>query len=114
MSAQQGKMDDDLRTSSSLGTLFITPYSDYFPIALEDGGRLAPMAVDLVDRLVILVACMGAAVACAYGMRHACSVPGWPFSKLGCGGLSLFTVLKLCPHEVVEFAKRSIYVLFRS
>jgi hypothetical protein len=29
---------------------------DYYPFAMEDGGRLAPKAVELVDRLAILVA----------------------------------------------------------
>jgi hypothetical protein len=53
---QQAKMDADLRTSSSHGTRSIRCVHDYYPFALEDGGRLAPMAVDLVDRLAILVA----------------------------------------------------------
>jgi hypothetical protein len=29
---------------------------DYYPFTMEDGGRLAPMAAELVDRLAILVA----------------------------------------------------------
>jgi hypothetical protein len=29
-----------------------------YTFALEDGGRLVPMAVELVDRLAILVACL--------------------------------------------------------
>jgi hypothetical protein len=29
---------------------------EYYPFALEDGDRLVPMAVELVDRLAILVA----------------------------------------------------------
>jgi hypothetical protein len=49
-------MDVDLRTSFSLGTLSIQSVHDYYPFALEDGGRLAPMAVDLDDCLTILVA----------------------------------------------------------
>jgi hypothetical protein len=49
-------MDTDLRTSSSLGTPSIKSVHDYYPFALEDGGRLTPMVADLVDRLVILVA----------------------------------------------------------
>jgi hypothetical protein len=56
MRAQQAKMDVDLRTSSSRGTPSIKSVHDYYPFALEDGGRLAPMAVDLVDRLAIMVA----------------------------------------------------------
>jgi hypothetical protein len=42
-------------TSSSLGTPFILSINSYFPFALEDGGWLAPMMVDLVDHLAILV-----------------------------------------------------------
>jgi hypothetical protein len=30
--------------------------SHVYPFAMEDGGRLAPMAAELVDRLAILVA----------------------------------------------------------
>jgi hypothetical protein len=30
--------------------------NDYYPFAMEYGGRLAPMAAQLVDRLAILVA----------------------------------------------------------
>jgi hypothetical protein len=57
MRAQQAKMDVGLRTSSSLGTSSIQSVHDYYPFALEDGGRLVfAMAVDLVDRLGILVA----------------------------------------------------------
>jgi hypothetical protein len=57
MMAQQAKMNVELRTSSSLGTPSIQSVHDDYPFALEDGGRLSPtMAVDLVDRLAILVA----------------------------------------------------------
>jgi hypothetical protein len=42
--------------SSSLGTPSIHSVHDYYPFALEDGGRLAPMAFDPVDRLAIIVA----------------------------------------------------------
>jgi hypothetical protein len=52
MGAQHVKIDVDLRNSSSLGTPSIQSVHDY---TLEDGGRLAPIAVDLVDRLAILV-----------------------------------------------------------
>jgi predicted DNA-binding ribbon-helix-helix protein len=55
MRAQQAKLETDLRTSSSLGMPFIKYVHEYYPFPLEDGGRLAPMAVDLVDRLAILV-----------------------------------------------------------
>jgi hypothetical protein len=49
-----------------LGTASFQSVHDYYPFALHDGGRLAPMAAELVDRLAIFVAvrrypCMGAA-----------------------------------------------------
>jgi hypothetical protein len=53
--AQQGKLDADLRTSALLGTPSVLSVHDNYPFAMEDGGRLAPMAVELVDRLAILV-----------------------------------------------------------
>jgi hypothetical protein len=39
-----------------LGTPSVKSVHGYYPFAQEDGGRLAPVAVELVDRLVILVA----------------------------------------------------------
>jgi hypothetical protein len=54
--AEQGKLDADLRTSGLLGTPSDQSVRDYYPFALEDGGRLAPMAVEVVDRLAIFVA----------------------------------------------------------
>jgi hypothetical protein len=50
-----GKLDADLRTSALLGTPSVKSIHDYYPFAMEDGGRLAPMAAELVDRLAILV-----------------------------------------------------------
>jgi hypothetical protein len=45
-----------LRTASSLGTPSIQYFMTiFYPFALDDGGRLAPLAVDLVDRFAILV-----------------------------------------------------------
>jgi hypothetical protein len=55
LGAHHGKLNPDLRTSASLGTPSVKSIHDYHPFALEDGGRLAPMAVELVDRLAILV-----------------------------------------------------------
>jgi hypothetical protein len=55
LGAHHGKLDADLRTSALLGTPSVKSIHDYHPFALEDGGRLAPMAVKLVDRLAILV-----------------------------------------------------------
>jgi hypothetical protein len=52
--AQQGKQDVDLRTSASLGTPSLqSVHHDYYPFALEDGGRLAVMAVELIACLNI-------------------------------------------------------------
>jgi hypothetical protein len=56
MGVQQTVLDANVRTSSSLGTPSFESVHVYYPFALEDGGRLAPMtAIDLVDRLAILV-----------------------------------------------------------
>jgi hypothetical protein len=51
-----GKLDTDLRTFALLGTPSVQSVHDYYPFAMKDGGRLAPMAAELVDRLAILVA----------------------------------------------------------
>jgi hypothetical protein len=56
LGAQHGKLDADLRTSSLLSTPSVQSVHDYYPFALEDGGWLAPMADELVDRMAILVA----------------------------------------------------------
>jgi hypothetical protein len=56
LGAQQGKLDADLRTSALLGTPSVQSVHDNYPIAMEDGGLLSPMAAELVDRLAILVA----------------------------------------------------------
>jgi hypothetical protein len=56
LGAQHGKLDADLRTFALLGTPSVQSVHDYYAFALEDGGRLAPMSDELVDRLAILVA----------------------------------------------------------
>jgi hypothetical protein len=56
LGAQHGKLDADLRTFALLGTPSVQSIHDCYPFAMEDGGRLAPMAAELVDRLAILVA----------------------------------------------------------
>jgi hypothetical protein len=56
LGAQHGKLDADLRTSALLGTPSVQSVHYYYPFAMEDGGRLAPMAAELVDRLAISVA----------------------------------------------------------
>jgi hypothetical protein len=67
LGAQQAKLDADLRTSALLGTPSVPSVHDYYTFALTDGGRLVPMANELIDRhLAILVAvrrfpCMGGA-----------------------------------------------------
>jgi hypothetical protein len=55
LGAQHGKLDTDLRTCTLLGTPSVQSIHDYYPFAIEDGGRLAPMVAELVDRLAILV-----------------------------------------------------------
>jgi hypothetical protein len=55
MGAQHGKLDADLRTFTLLGTPSVQSVHDYYPFAMEDGGRLAPMALELVNRVAILV-----------------------------------------------------------
>jgi hypothetical protein len=55
LGAQHGKLDADLGTSALLGTPSVQLVHDYYPFAMEDGGRLAPMAMELVDCLAILV-----------------------------------------------------------
>jgi hypothetical protein len=56
LGGEHGKLDADLRTSAFLGTPSVHSIHDYYPFALADGGRLGPMAVELVDRRAILVA----------------------------------------------------------
>jgi hypothetical protein len=56
LGAENGKLDADLRTYALLGTPSVQSVHDYYPFALEDGGRLAPMAAEFVDRLAILMA----------------------------------------------------------
>jgi hypothetical protein len=56
LGAQQGKFGASLRTSALLGTPSVQSVHDYYPFPLEDGGRLAPMAAELVDRMAIFVA----------------------------------------------------------
>jgi hypothetical protein len=56
LGAQHGKLDADLRFYALLGTPSAQSIHDYYPFAMEDGGRLAPVAVEFVDRLAILEA----------------------------------------------------------
>jgi hypothetical protein len=55
LGAQHGKLDADLRTFALLGTPSVQSIHDYYPFAMGDGGRLAPMAAELVNRVAILV-----------------------------------------------------------
>jgi hypothetical protein len=53
LGAQQGKLHADLRTSALIGTPSVQQsVHDYYRFALEDGGRLAPMAVELTNQFV--------------------------------------------------------------
>jgi hypothetical protein len=52
LGAHHGKLDADLRISALLGTPSV---HSIHPFAMEDGGRLAPLAAELFDRLAILV-----------------------------------------------------------
>jgi hypothetical protein len=56
LGAQQAKLDADIHILSSLGTPLIPYVHDYhYSFPIESGGRLAPMAAELVYRLAILV-----------------------------------------------------------
>jgi hypothetical protein len=55
LGARHGKLYADLRTFALLGTPSVQSIRDYYPFAMENGGRLAPMAAELVDRLAIMV-----------------------------------------------------------
>jgi hypothetical protein len=66
LGAQHGKLDAVLRTSALLGMPSVQSFHDDHPFAMEDTGRLAQMAAELVDCLAILVdvrrfPCMGTA-----------------------------------------------------
>jgi hypothetical protein len=58
LGAQHCKLDADLCTSALLGTPSVQSVHVSYPFALEDGGRLAPIAAELVDRMDILVAAL--------------------------------------------------------
>jgi hypothetical protein len=51
LGARHGKLDVDLRTFTLLGTASVQSVHDYYPFAIEEGGRLAPMSVRLTDRV---------------------------------------------------------------
>jgi hypothetical protein len=54
--AKHGKIDADLRSDALLGTPSVESVHYYYPFAMEDGGRLAPLTAELVDRLAVLMA----------------------------------------------------------
>jgi hypothetical protein len=70
LGAQHGKLDADFRTFALLSTSSVQSVHDYYPLALEDGGRLAPMAVELVDRMANLVAVRRFHGICAADSRY--------------------------------------------
>jgi hypothetical protein len=55
LGAHHGKLDADLRIFALLGTPSVQSIHANHPFAMEDAGRLAPMAVAFVDRLANLV-----------------------------------------------------------
>jgi hypothetical protein len=65
---RHGELDADLRTLALIGTPSFTSLHDYYPFALEDRGELAPMTVELVDRLATLVHRFS-------GMGRCCGLP---------------------------------------
>jgi hypothetical protein len=86
LGAQHGKLDADLRrTFALLATPSVQSVHDYYPFALEDGGRLAPMAIELVDRLAILVAVrrfLGMDIADSRSLRSDNYIPMQHFVRL--------------------------------
>jgi hypothetical protein len=56
LGAEHRKLYVDLRTSALLGTPSVQSVHGSNPFAIDDGGRLAPLAIELVDRMVALVA----------------------------------------------------------
>jgi hypothetical protein len=82
LGGQQAKFDADLiRASIVLGTPSVHTVHEYYSFDLEDGGRLAPMADELVYRMSILVAArrflgMGAYDYhfCAMAIMSVCSI----------------------------------------
>jgi hypothetical protein len=56
LKAQHGKLDTDLRTHALLGTPSAHSVHGHYPFALEDRGRLAPIAAELVYCMAVLVA----------------------------------------------------------
>jgi hypothetical protein len=56
LGAEHRKLYVDLRTSALLGTPSVQSVHGSYPFAIDDGGRLAPMAAELVDCMVALVA----------------------------------------------------------
>jgi hypothetical protein len=53
LGTRHGKLDDDLRTCALLGTPSVQWVHEFYPFAMEGGGRLAD---EFVDRLAISVA----------------------------------------------------------
>jgi hypothetical protein len=80
LGAQHGKLDAELRTFALLGTPSVQSVHDYYPFAMEDGGWLAPMVDELVDRMPILVALRRLAwvlmtlALCAVTIMSACNI----------------------------------------
>jgi hypothetical protein len=93
MGAYQAKLDADLRNPPSLGTPSIQSDHEYHSLfALDDGGRLAPMAADLVDRLAVMVS-----------IRRFPSMGAAESRSLRCESYA----------RMKEFVRRSAYIPFR-
>jgi hypothetical protein len=88
--AQHGKLDADLRICALLGTPSVKSIQDYLPFAMEDGGRLAPMAAELVDRLAIWVAQFVTSMA-------------WVLPTLAPGALTVMSACNISFIEVLLF-----------
>jgi hypothetical protein len=92
LEAQHGKLYADLRHFALLGTPSVHSTHDHYPFDMEDEGRLAQMAAELVDRVAILVAFL-----CFFGMGDvgSCSLRSDSYVRM--------------PH----FVRRTTYVPFR-
>jgi hypothetical protein len=93
LESQHGKLDADLRIYALPGTPSVQSIHDYYPFAMENGGRLAPMAAEVVDRL-------------AFWWLFVASL-AWVLLTLSACALTLMSVYK------ISFVRRTTYVHFR-
>jgi hypothetical protein len=131
LGAQYGKLDANLRTSALLGTPSVQSVHDNYPFALEDRGRLAPMAAELVGRLAILmiirrflgVGATDSRSLRSYGyvcMHHFVRPPFVPFRRFGgmCGENScnafVLLFIVLCVPIPVTLCMRAVLMLWHA